>query len=358
MSLMLNGLAKSVAGQPHIYATDLEIGEGLTVFLGHTRAGKTSLMRLIAGLDQPSGGKILFRGEDITTLPLQKRRVAMVYQQFINYPSFSVYDNIASPLRLAGLPKAVIDRKVRQTAELLHLGPFLERHPGELSGGQQQRTAMARALVKDADILLLDEPLVNLDYKLREELRQEIRALFEARRTVAIYATTEPGEALLLGGNTVVIDRGRVLQSGPSLSVYRRPATLGAAKVFSDPQINTAAGSVQGGQIRLAGELQFPLPDSAIAEGNYLFALRAGHLNLQAQGDEDVAMDCEVDFAEVSGSETFIHIRKGELGWVVHQAGVHSYRSGDAITVFFNPAQLFVFNRDETLHRAPTPVAA
>lgn len=357
MSLVLKRIEKSVAGLPNIYTTDLEIADGLTVFLGHTQAGKTSLMRLIAGLDQPSGGKILFRGEDITGLPLQKRKVAMVYQQFINYPSFTVYDNIASPLKLAGLSKSEIDQKVRETAELLHLETFLQRYPGELSGGQQQRTAIARALVKDANILLFDEPLANLDYKLREELRQEIRGLFDERRTVAIYATTEPGEALLLGGNTVVIDRGRVVQSGPSLEVYRRPADIRSAQVFSDPQINTAHGRVEGGRIHLGPELSCPLPLSLkkgeLPDGDYRFAIRAGHLNLRRQNERDIAVDAQVDFSEVSGSETFVHVCHGDLRWIVHQTGVHSYRFGDEATVFFDPELLFVFNADGRLRCAP-----
>src|SRR6185436_6373661 len=161
------------------------------VLLGRTRAGKTSLLRLLAGLDRPTAGAIRSDGADVTHVDVRRRNVAMVYQQFVNYPSLTVYENIASPLRLReGLGRDAIDRRVRETAAALRLDDLLNRLPGELSGGQQQRTAMARALAKDADLLLLDEPLANLDYKLREELRVEIRRLFRGRDAVVVYATT------------------------------------------------------------------------------------------------------------------------------------------------------------------------
>jgi glycerol transport system ATP-binding protein len=139
----------------------------------------------------------------------------MVYQQFINYPNFSVYENIASPLRVAGLERTEIDKRVRSAADLLRLTPMLERRPMELSGGQQQRTAIARAIVKDSDLILLDEPLANLDYKLREEMRDELPKLFLGRKRMVVYATTEPMEALLFGGNTATLYEGQVTQFGP-----------------------------------------------------------------------------------------------------------------------------------------------
>lgn len=359
MSVQLQGVQKSVAGETHIYPTDLEITSGLNVIIGHTLAGKTSLLRIIAGLDQPSAGKVLHKGLDVTHVPLQERKVAMVYQQFINYPSFTVYDNIASALRLAKLNKNEIDRKVRETAELLRIEALLERYPSELSGGQQQRTAIARALVKEADILLFDEPLVNLDYKLREELRQEMSALFTDRDTIAIYATTEPSEALLLGGTTVVIDQGRVLQSGSSLSVYRQPSTRRVAEVFSDPKINIIEGRLAQGRVEIDDVPSFPLPADSqnLDDGNYLFGIRAGHLSVQDESDpQDSAPVCipgKIEFAEVSGSETYVYFRYGDLRWVVHQAGVHAYHLDQAISVSLNPERLFVFDVDGELRHAP-----
>ena len=175
MALEFKAVSRQVEGRTHIQPTTLTLEKGtMNVLLGPTLSGKTSLMRLMAGLDVPSTGHIRWNGRDVTGMRVQDRRVAMVYQQFINYPAMSVYDNIASPMRLMGISAAEVDRAVRSTAEMLKLTPMLQRKPLELSGGQQQRCALARALVKGAGLVLLDEPLANLDYKLREELRAEI----------------------------------------------------------------------------------------------------------------------------------------------------------------------------------------
>src|SRR5210317_1270151 len=203
MAMVIENITKSVANECHIDDISLQLEPGtFNVLLGRTLAGKTTLMRLMAGLDKPTKGRILMNGQDLTGISVRKRDVAMVYQQFINYPSMTVYKNIASPLRMAKVTDAEIDRRVREAAEMLHIDSLLERLPVELSGGQQQRTAIARALVKDSELLLLDEPLVNLDYKLREDLRTEMRDIFKRRKSIVVYATTEPMEALTLGGNT------------------------------------------------------------------------------------------------------------------------------------------------------------
>src|SRR5215470_2695074 len=197
MSVTLDHVTRTVDGIPTIRDVSLTLEKGtLSVLLGPTLSGKTSIMRLLAGLDKPTTGRVLVDGKDV-----RQRSVAMVYQQFINYPSLTVYENIASPLRVQGKPRAEIEKRVAEAAKLLRLEPFLKRTPLQLSGGQQQRTAIARALVKGADLVLLDEPLANLDYKLREELRAELPRIFEASGSIFVYATTEPSEALLLGGN-------------------------------------------------------------------------------------------------------------------------------------------------------------
>lgn len=177
MELILDGITKRVGPQVWLHGMDLRLhSDAVTVLLGATQAGKTSLMRIMAGLDRPTEGRVRVDGVDVTGVPVRERNVAMVYQQFINYPSLTVADNIASPLKLRG-DKNVAAR-VRELAERLHITPFLDRLPSELSGGQQQRVALARALAKGAPLMLLDEPLVNLDYKLREELREELSQLF------------------------------------------------------------------------------------------------------------------------------------------------------------------------------------
>ncbi|MDP3478319.1 MAG: ABC transporter ATP-binding protein, partial [Desulfoprunum sp.] len=239
MQLELQNVSKKVGNSFHISDVSLTFTAGtLNILLGPTLSGKTSLMRLMAGLDQPTTGRIVVDGRDVTGMAVQKRKVAMVYQQFINYPNLSVYENIASPLRIAKAPKAEIDRTVYEIAKMLKLTDMLGRSPQELSGGQQQRTALARALAKGAELVLLDEPLANLDYKLREELREELPRIFSATGAIFVYATTEPSEALLLGGNTATLHQGRVSQFGPTIEVFRRPANIITAQTFSDPPMN------------------------------------------------------------------------------------------------------------------------
>ena len=238
--LELVDVTKAVPPETHIRSVSMRLKKGsLNILLGPTLSGKTTLMRLMAGLDRPTAGDIRIDGKSVLGVPVQKRDLAMVYQQFINYPSLTVYENIASPLRVAGLPRSEIEARVREAARLLRLEPYLDRTPLNLSGGQQQRTALARAFVKRASLVLLDEPLANLDYKLREELRAELPRVFAETGSILVYATTEPSEALLLGGDTATLHEGSVTQFGPTNEIYRRPANLRTALIFSDPPLNT-----------------------------------------------------------------------------------------------------------------------
>lgn len=316
-------------------------------------------MRLIAGLERPDRGRVFMHGRDVTEVPVRKRNVAMVYQQFINYPSMTVYDNIASPLRIAGLPRREIDRRVREEAERLHIDHLLDRLPSELSGGQQQRTAMARALVRDADLLLLDEPLVNLDYKLREELRAEMREIFARRRSIVVYATTDPLEALALGGNTAVLQAGRLIQYGPTLQVYHHPATEHVAYVFSDPPMNVVPGRLDG-EVRLGDSTRLPLPPHLrqLPSGAYRFGIRPSHLSIVRRSEAEVAVPARVVVPEVTGSETFIHVRHHDVDWVIQQPGVHLLPIGSGVTMHLDPARLFAFDPAGRLVAAPEPWAA
>src|ERR1700681_2810227 len=254
MTVTLEKVMRAVDGIPAIRDVSLTLKRGtLSVLLGPTLSGKTSIMRLLAGLDKPTTGRVLVDGKDVTGLDVRQRSVAMVYQQFINYPSLSVYENIASPLRVQRRPREEIEKKVREAARLLKLEPYLTRMPLQLSGGQQQRTAIARALVKGADLVLLDEPLANLDYKLREELRAELPRIFEASGAIFVYATTEPSEALLLGGDTLCMSEGHALQVGGTSSVYRRPDSIRVAALFSDPPLNTVAIEKKDGSVTYGG---------------------------------------------------------------------------------------------------------
>jgi glycerol transport system ATP-binding protein len=344
--LELQQVCKVVEGETHIAPTSLVFEPGsLNVLLGPTLSGKTSLLRLMAGLDRPTSGRVLAGGEDVTGMPVRRRKVAMVYQQFINYPAMSVYENIASPLRLARTPKDQIDRKVRAAAELLRLTPYLDRTPLNLSGGQQQRTALARALVKDAGLVLLDEPLANLDYKLREELREELPKVFAASGAVLVYATTEPMEALLLGGNTATLHQGRVTQFGPTLEVFKAPHDLTTARAFSDPPLNTASAAKSGASFALPGGLTIPAP-KALADGDYVLGVRPHHLSPAKTSAGAVAIKATISVTEITGSESFVHFGFGGGDWVMLTPGIHEYAPGGRTSLYLDPDRVMVFSPD------------
>jgi glycerol transport system ATP-binding protein len=350
MTLKLDNISQTVAGQVHLYPLDMVLApNAVTVLLGATQAGKTSLMRLMAGLDLPSTGQIWVDGHNVTGVGVRERNVAMVYQQFINYPSMSVYDNIASPLRLRG--DSQIDEQVQAMAKRLRIDPFLQRLPAELSGGQQQRVALARALAKRAPLLFLDEPLVNLDYKLREELREDLTQLFEAGSGTVVYATTEPSEALLLGGYTAVMKEGRVLQYGPTLEVFRQPQSLDVARAFSDPPINVLQATPQAGEWRLDNGRMFKLENTAPA-AHVQLGLRATALRTE-QRPADLSMPGRVQLAEISGTDTFVHLDCGGLELVLQKTGVHGFDIGQAMNVFIDPHDAYVFDAAGALLRSP-----
>jgi glycerol transport system ATP-binding protein len=331
VTLELRNVVKRVGAETHIHETSLTLSRGFNTLLGTTLAGKTTLMELMAGLERPTAGEIWFNGRNVTGVPVRKRNVAMVYQQFINYPNLTVFENIASPLRIAGLRRRQIEDRVHQAAELLRLRPMLQRRPAELSGGQQQRTALARALVKDADLVLLDEPLANLDFKLREELRDELPRLFADRPAVVVFATTDPIDALLLGGHTAALHEGRVTQFGPTAEIYRRPADLLTAQVFSNPPINTAAVRKQGDTIVLSETVRWPATAAArqLPDGAYTLGLRPHYLVPAATGRGAVEIEGKVQIAELSGAESVIHFAHGPLIWVSQSHGVHAIAVGE-----------------------------
>lgn len=356
MGLQLDSIQRTVDGESHLRDISLNFLSGQRyVLLGRTLAGKTSLLRIMAGLDRPSRGRVLADGVDVTGLSVRRRSVAMVYQQFINYPSQTIFDNIASPLRIAGMPKAEIEKRVLDTARMLHLDPLLARLPAELSGGQQQRTAIARALVKEAQLLLLDEPLVNLDYKLREELRDELQAIFGQRDSVVVYTTTEPTEALMLGGNVIVMHEGRVLQTGPTSEVYHNPATTQVAEVFSDPPINFITAEVDTTKAHLRIGIDLPLVGHLcdLQPGTYKFGIRSHHFNLQRRSDDDVEIRTTVELAEINGSETFVHFRYRNRSLVLQEQGVNTFKVGQELSVFVRPCDVYVFGEDDRLVKAP-----
>lgn len=331
MTLELIKVTKLSGSETLIHETDLVLEQGsFNVLLGTTLSGKTTLMQLMAGIQPPTSGSIRFRGRDVTGVPVQRRNVSMVYQQFINYPNFSVYDNIASPLKVAGLDRAEIDRRVMAAADLLRLKPMLRRRPSELSGGQQQRTAIARAIVKDSDLILLDEPLANLDYKLREELRDELPKLFTGRNAIVVYATTEPVEALLFGGNSATLHEGRVTQFGPTSAVYREPRDLVSAQVFSDPPINMTAVEKRGDSLHVFDGKRWPVGAAGrkLADGRYMLGIRPHHVTPLPAEAATGELEGRVLVTELSGSESVIHMDVHGSTWVSQSHGIHPFEVG------------------------------
>ena len=350
MSLELKNVEKKVGIETHIYPTNIKLEKNtINVLLGSTLAGKTTLMQIMAGLDKPTSGEIWFNGENVTGKQVQKRNVSMVYQQFINYPSFTVYENIASPLKITGVNSDEIKERVGKVAELLKLSAMLDKKPDELSGGQQQRTALARALVKDSDLILLDEPLANLDFKLREELREELPKLFEDRECIVVYATTEPSDALMIGGNTATILEGKIIQYGKTLDVYNKPENLTSAKVFSDPPMNIAEISKSGGTCKLTDNSVQWKSNIKIKDGNYKIGIRPHNITTYKEGNNTVEINGKVLISELSGSESLIHFTNGNLNWDSLSNGIQQKNIGENTKLFMNVDEFLYFDENNRL---------
>jgi glycerol transport system ATP-binding protein len=347
MTLSLADIHIEQQGVTHLDHVTLEFEPGrLTTVLGRTLAGKTTLLRSIAGLQEPNGGSITLDGAPFSTLPAWERDVALVYQQFINYPHLSVFDNVAFPLRSKGVAPVAIKARSDEVIAKVGLSAVAQRRPGALSGGQQQRVALARALVRRAKVLLLDEPLVNLDYKLREQLRDEFRSLLSGGdRTVVVYTTTEPAEAMMLGDWLIVMHEGRVLQSGRPAEVFERPASIGVAMIINDPPMTIVDGELDGEVLAIAGGVRSARPQHlyGLPSGAYRFGIRANAIRLDHSGQPNGT----ISFAEVSGSETFVHFDAAFGAAVMQVEGVHSMAIGDKVSVRLPSEEFFCFARDD-----------
>ncbi|MDR7031188.1 ABC transporter ATP-binding protein [Rhizobium rosettiformans] len=355
MSLVLNSLSLARNGEIHLDDVSLDFDRGcLTTVLGRTLSGKTTLMRAIAGLQEIDSGTLMRDGHSFGDLPAWRRDVAMVYQQFINYPHLSVFENVAFPLRKRKVAEDEVSLRVRTVLDTVGLGAFLERKPSQLSGGQQQRVALARALVRNADVLLLDEPLVNLDYKLREQLREEFRGLLTSQAdATVIYSTTEPAEAMMLGDRLIVMHEGRVLQVGAPMAVFQRPASALVARIVTDPPMTIVTGNLVDGRIFFEGGLVLTAPTglATLEQGRYRFGIRANEIELVDNG----GIAGRVTFGEVSGSETFLHVDTVLGEAVVQLEGVHRIETGSLLGLSLAPDRLFVFapEGEGALLRAP-----
>jgi glycerol transport system ATP-binding protein len=347
MALELRNISLSDNSGDLIYDLSATFHTGMNVLVGPTLAGKTTLMRLMAGLISPTEGTIHFAGEDVTKVNVRERSVSFVYQQFINYPAMSVFDNIASPLKVSRdkPSKSDIKDRVEELAELLGLTPLLSRKPDQLSGGQQQRVAIARALARKSDLVLLDEPLANLDYKLREQLRDELQRIFSDADNVVIYSTAEPAEALDFGVETFVMSKGSLIQHGSALSLYQNPTSVEVAKVLSDPPINLVSSQLSAGKATFGNASFAFAPDATKGHDEIVLGIQPHRIYLNRSNASEVEFTGVVQLAEVTGSITYVHLEIPTGEYVVIELdGAHQIDPDSSVTAYFDPKNLSGFD--------------
>jgi ABC-type sugar transport system ATPase subunit len=287
------GVTKRFAAETTaVDALDLDVTDGeLMVLVGPSGCGKSTALRMVAGLEQPTEGSILIDGRDVSGLSPGARDVAMVFQSYALYPHMTVRKNLAFPLRRRGMEKAEINRRVAAVAEMLELDELLHRKPAQLSGGQRQRVAMGRALIREPLVFLLDEPLSNLDAKLRSELRAELKRLHARLETTMIYVTHDQVEAMTLGDRIAVMDRGRLLQVGRPEEIYGRPRNVFVARFVGSPAMNLLPGAAVG-------------QDAAVTIG-----IRPELLRPAAELADGLRVDLAAEVVEPLGSDVFVHGR-------------------------------------------------
>ena len=355
MGIVVEHIKKGYEGKVVLDGISLEIHDGeFVTFLAPTGEGKTTLLRIMAGIERPDSGRIYFNGVDVTDLPVQKKSIAMVYQWFVNYPSLTVYENIASPLRVSRekLPASEIDRRVRETAKLLKITEILDHHPSEISGGQQQRLAIARALAKGSDFIFLDEPLTNLDYKLREELRVELKKIFAAKPGAVVFATPEPTDALALSTHVGFLHRGRLLQYGPAEEVYNNPMFIEVGAYFSHTGMNIFACDLvsqdSGLYLRATDDLKVsvgPFRD-VLKEGRYYLGIRANSLSTERECGDMFPIRATLELSEVVGSDTELHLRHQGIPLIALMQRVARYEIGEEITVYVHPHRFYIYSQE------------
>jgi multiple sugar transport system ATP-binding protein len=326
-SIQLAKVAKSFQAVQVIKDIDLTIADGeFVVFVGPSGCGKSTLLRMIAGLEDITSGAILIDGKDISQLPPAQRGLAMVFQSYALYPHMSVYGNIAFPLKMAGLPKATIDAKVRDAARVLNLTDFLPRKPRQLSGGQRQRVAIGRAIVREPTGFLFDEPLSNLDAALRVNMRLEITDLHHQLKTTMIYVTHDQVEAMTMADKIVVLNAGRIEQVGTPLELYRSPANLFVAGFIGSPKMNLIEGSIAAGF------------------GAATIGVRPEHLTVSST---DGVWKGVVRVAEHLGSDTFLHVDVNGVGAVRARVdGDYVTRFGETVYLTPDPTRIYRFDRE------------
>ena len=357
MNLIGENITYKPDDQFHLNDVSFNFKKGnLYTILGRTLSGKTTFLKTIAGLLNPDSGNLSFEDNDFIKIPVWERNVAMVYQQFINYPHLNVYENIIFPLKQRKISEDQIKKDVEEALKTVGLVGFENRKIQELSGGQQQRVALARSLAKKAKILLLDEPLVNLDYKLREQLREEFKRIFTqglSEDTILIYSTTDPQEVMELNGEVIVLDEGKVLQKGPAKEIFENPRTLKVAEISNDPPMNILKGTKNSEKLSFENILiNSPSHFKNLSDQGYNFGIRASEIKLDDQGEE-----FEIELAEISGSETLLHLKKGDSKVIALIEEVMNFKIHEKVKIKFNENKLYAFDQNEELVSSPYGVS-
>jgi ABC-type sugar transport system ATPase subunit len=356
MSLVrLENISKSYVGKKDVLRNiSLEISErSVTAILAPTGSGKTTILRIIAGVERPDSGKIFFGDKDVTLLPPQQRNVAMVFQSFALYPNMTVYENIASPLKLRHLPQKEMDERVKQQADILGIQPLLSKIPHELSGGERQRVAIGRALVKGADVFLMDEPLTNLDYKIRESMRMELTELFSKIEGTIVYATPDPREVLAMATHVAFLQDAGITQCGSTLDVYDNPRNVELGTYFGYPPMNIFEGTVitkSGKQyLQLFREIELdltPVKDRIPREETLIIGLRPNDFRLDPGSKSSmVSFRPTALFSEVIGSETIVYLKHDGIEFRMLVPEMLKYE-GKEVEVSFDPEKLYIFSAE------------
>jgi multiple sugar transport system ATP-binding protein len=333
-SVTIEAVRKNFGHTAVLHGVDIRIADGtFTVLVGPSGCGKSTLLRMIAGLEEVSGGEIRIGARRVNDVPPKERDIAMVFQNYALYPHMTVRDNMAFSLMLAKNDKATIADKVHRAADILALTPLLDRYPRQLSGGQRQRVAMGRAIVRDPQVFLFDEPLSNLDAKLRVAMRTEIKELHQRLKTTSIYVTHDQIEAMTMGDTIVVMHDGRVEQAGNPLELYDRPANLFVAGFIGSPAMNFLPGTLRrdgnGAVVELEDGTRLPAPRGASgADGQaVVYGVRPEHLVLA----DDGGMPVRVAVIEPTGADTLVSCRRGDVEVLVVFRERHAFTPGITI---------------------------
>jgi multiple sugar transport system ATP-binding protein len=327
---------------------DLQVEpQSFTVLCGASGSGKSVLFRLLVGLEQPDSGRILLNGRDITNEPPAARAIGYVPQNFALYPHQTVAQNMAYPLTLAKTPKAEIAKRVDRTAGILSITHLLNKTPDQLSGGEKQRVAVARGLLKDAEIFVLDDPLVGLDYKLRERLMDELKSLREELKATFLYATSDSLEALNMAQRLVVVDAGRAVQHDSAIAVYDDPRFARSLDLIGFPHANLLPGRIENGQVE-AGPLRFRTP-AGLRDGGIVAGLRPEAIHFEGSprgASDDLAIDSRVTLVENLGGEAVVYLEAGnsQLTAALPLSRIAPPEFGAEVRVVVDPADIMLFD--------------